>query len=93
MKTSALSLNLEDQRAALERLRDMLDQAKALYESAQEAFDMALAKYKKSGGIPPHQVMHAAAVRDSLRKNYSRALEEFTEQTFKSLGTIKSHSA
>ena len=80
--------DLEEQRVALERLRHMLDQTKALYDSAREAFDAALAKYKRSGGLPPQQLMQAISSLDITRRNYSTALKGFNECLLKSVAPV-----
>jgi hypothetical protein len=72
-------LKVQRQRETLDRLRDEVEQTRALYESAKQEFQQALDRMAELGSTHPDgNIQHATKVYNHTLGYYQRAVEKFT---------------
>ena len=75
-----LTPNLSEQRETLERLRDEMGQAKALYEGAKDLYENAKKKHEHmNAALWLTKTRREAEVFDALLHNYTLAVEHLTD--------------
>ena len=76
--------DLTEQQALLDRLRDEVEQAKALYDRAKEAYDRAVERMKDLGAVHADgNIRHTIKAYRLTLRNYSIALFRFNRYVLK----------
>ena len=75
------------QQATLEKLRDEMEQAKALYDSAKEAYERLRKELGHEGTEPESKFQRALDTRDFLMSLYAESLKRYDEYLLDNLGS------
>ena len=69
--------DLSKQKAILDRLRDELEQAKALYEGAKKAYEKARKEYDDSSPAPAEALKRVTQMHEFTQELYTLAVQRF----------------
>ena len=70
-------MNYKEELETIERLRDSMEQAKALYDGAKAELERAIERYKQLEATRPESLRRATRVWDFTLRNYKQAVMDF----------------